>query len=840
MWGGGAVDDGDRYLAIGHDSLPYITIYNTSDWSKVDDPATLPTGTGRGVAFHGSLLAVAHPITPFVTIYNTSDWSKIADPVVLPTGSANAVAFSPDGSLLAVGHYTSPYITIYNTSDWSKVADPTTLPTNPCFGVAFSPDGSKLAAATSWEPYLHVYNTTDWSEATIPVAPPDESYAVAFSPDGSLLAVAHKSTPYFAVYRTSDWAISTPPTSLPAGIGNGVAFSPDGSLLAIAHTFSPYITTYNVADWSKRANPAILPTSTGRGVAFSPDGILLAVAHTNSPRVTMYRLSNWSKLKNPETLPGSAYSAAFGETLALNDIGTPGGAGFGVGVAPVTPSGFSVLTGTTDSTRTHDNFGNYQYADGSVMCWVPLFYYRIGHADNPTYAAYGVNSVDVLPESAFVNEAAANAAGYALHRVFTDGGAVKRGVMVDKYMCSSNAWGTGTIASSIKNGNPLSAHLDHNPLTGLTACSVNQLYEFINAAHARDGVDGAVNASSIFFPASRFIYSALALLSLAHGQAATAADSCAWYDATGVINFPKGCNNNALADTNDTAVKWESDGYSTCGKTGSAGYGGGAGNEFAKSAHNGQNCGIVDLNGLMWEASLGFSSIVSSVAIAGLSRANPCVVTWTGHGLATGGFAQIDAITQADWTVLNGKIYTVTRIDDNSFSLDGVDTSGIALDYDPVADPGTIKKGTFYAAKTSAAMKDFTSGIAAATDHWGATGLAAMMDQMQPVFETGYPNNGFAQRFGDGAGQVLAEDVSGNDWLQTGLGFPSAAAGISLAGTNLFGTDYYYQYMQDSCFLLSGGSWGYAAYAGVWAAGWSGGRAGTSSSVGVRLACYPV
>lgn len=523
-----------------------------------------------------------------------------------------------------------------------------------------------------------------------------------------------------------------------------------------------------------------------------------------------------------------------------NNIGTPGGAGFGVGVVPSTPAGFSAMNGT--ATLGHDNYGNYQYADGSIMVWVPLFYYRIAHASNPTYAAHGVNSIDVLPESAFANEAAANAAGYALHRAFKDGGAVKRGFMVDKYMCSKAASGTGWIASSVRNGLPISAHADHNPMTGLTACATNAYYEAFNAAHARDGVNGAVNATSIFFPGSRFITGALALLSMAHGQAASSTENCAWYSAT-TTNFPKGCNNNALGDTNDTAVKWQSDGYSNCGKTGSAGYGGGAGNTFAKSTHNGQNCGIADLNGLMWEISPGISSIASTVAIAGMTRTNPCVVTWTAHGLATGAVVMVGGdtdITQAGWTALNDKLFTITRIDDNSLSLDGVDSSGFAADYDPVADPGTITKATFYTAKEATAMKAFTGGNSAATGHWGATGIAAMMDAFVPAFETTYPNNGNAMRFGDGAGQVLSEATSGSGWLKSGLGFPVALSGISADGTNLFGADYYYQWLRNDLCLLSGAYWGSTTGAGVWAASWIYYRTYSYYGAGFRCAAYPI
>ena len=42
--------DGSK-LAVGHDTSPYVTIYNTADWSKITDPAVLPTGPGWGVAF---------------------------------------------------------------------------------------------------------------------------------------------------------------------------------------------------------------------------------------------------------------------------------------------------------------------------------------------------------------------------------------------------------------------------------------------------------------------------------------------------------------------------------------------------------------------------------------------------------------------------------------------------------------------------------------------------------------------------------------------------------------------------------------------------------------------
>ena len=124
-----------------------------------------------------------------------------------------------------------------------------------------------------------------------------------------------------------------------------------------------------------------------------------------------------------------------GAVITTNNIGTPGSQGFGVGVCPVLPPGYAAMPGTADSTS--DNYGNYQYSDGSVMVWVPRFYYRIGSPASPLYATYGANAIDIAGDSAFGSEADANSAGYALHRAFFDGGP-QLGFFVDKYQCSNN------------------------------------------------------------------------------------------------------------------------------------------------------------------------------------------------------------------------------------------------------------------------------------------------------------------------------------------------------------------------------------------------------------------
>jgi hypothetical protein len=315
-------------------------------------------------------------------------------------------------------------------------------------------------------------------------------------------------------------------------------------------------------------------------------------------------------------------------TTKAGIIGAPGEAGFGAGICPgeLLPSGFTPLSGYTDPAS--DNYGNYQFEDGSIMVFVPKFYYRINHADNPTHSGYAANDVDIKGTDTFSGEGAANIAGYALHRAFKDGDGeggvvIHSGVFVDKYMCSKNAKGAGFVASSIKDGLPISTGPDHNPIADLTACDSNNYYQCLTAAHARDGVDGAVAAESRFFCTSRFVQSALAMLSLAHGQAATSTTYCAWYGASN--NYPKGCNDNSLGDTDDAEVSYVSDGYSNCGKTGS-------GTPFAKTTHNGQNCGVADVNGLMGEANTGFVRDSANTSFYILKEATRIATLTSGTG----------------------------------------------------------------------------------------------------------------------------------------------------------------------------------------------------------------
>ena len=111
---------------------------------------------------------------------------------------------------------------------------------------------------------------------------------------------------------------------------------------------------------------------------------------------------------------------------------------------------------------------------------------------------------------------------------------------------------------------------------------IGQAYDAITLSRARGDQYALVTC---------YQWSAIAMISLAHGQAATSADACAWYDSAHTTNFPKG-NTNQLKDYNDSSLTFTPHTYgSPFAKTGTC-------SNFAKSTHNGQYNGVADVAGM--------------------------------------------------------------------------------------------------------------------------------------------------------------------------------------------------------------------------------------------------
>lgn len=509
----------------------------------------------------------------------------------------------------------------------------------------------------------------------------------------------------------------------------------------------------------------------------------------------------------------------------INDIGLPGSAGFGVGICPAVPAGYTPLPGCTD--KLSANYGNYQYSDGSVMVWVPAYWLRLGHAGNPTFGVYGVNSISIAPVGAYPDDATANAEGFYRHRAFINGGTNQLGFFRDKYDCSLN----GTIASSIALAMPMVSgpNLVGTPQVGFTGATANSQ----TPTNTYGGsLQAAKSRGAKFFPESVFIADALSRISEAHAQASTSVTYCAWYDATGVCNYPKGNDNNALKSEADVlqsgagAVTFTSAGTTTYPNFALTG----SGSNLAKTTHNGQACGIADVAGNICKISPGLTCIAASKAITAATQANPVSLTITGHGYTTGDVVQIESV--GGMTQINSKMYKLTVVDANTVTLNGVDGTAFTA----YTSGGTTTKGVFYALKTSVDIAAVTSGNGDATDHWGGAGVAAQFDAITPNFATTYPSNGFDQRFGNAANQVFAWDTAANRLLSM-LGLP-AASGMSTAGSNAMGADYYYQFMRNELCGISRGGWANGSNAGSRSRYLNYGRTTAYYSVGFACASY--
>lgn len=244
-------------------------------------------------------------------------------------------------------------------------------------------------------------------------------------------------------------------------------------------------------------------------------------------------------------------------------IGIPGEIGFGVGAIPqnTIPAGMFAMSGHYD--KSSPNYGNVIDATGSIMVAIPKFYFKI------VGNSFLISSIPL--------------ADYVLDRMFVNAGVELDYVLVDKFTCG-NVNGVFTSKAGI---DPCSTNTAHNPIGSLTNAPGNTNGGLYKACKTR---------SEKHFLTSIFIYSGLARLAKAHSNAATVA-TCAFKDVAPYL--PKGCNNNALKDTNDASVTYEASGYSNCGKNGAI-------TNFAKTTHNGQICGVADLNGNMYEVASGF------------------------------------------------------------------------------------------------------------------------------------------------------------------------------------------------------------------------------------------
>lgn len=121
--------DGSDYLASSYPGLAGL-LGPASIFSKLPDPAVIPPGAGRAVAYSadGVYLAVSYDVTPFISVYKLTAgvYVKLAALTAATGGTGTCVTFSPDGRYLFVLSNSTPYGHLYErTGDtFAKLALP--------------------------------------------------------------------------------------------------------------------------------------------------------------------------------------------------------------------------------------------------------------------------------------------------------------------------------------------------------------------------------------------------------------------------------------------------------------------------------------------------------------------------------------------------------------------------------------------------------------------------------------------------------------------------------------------------------------------------------------------
>lgn len=475
--------------------------------------------------------------------------------------------------------------------------------------------------------------------------------------------------------------------------------------------------------------------SPGKGFDYKEETDPSISTNPDSTNVSWFNTSTGEIFICSDNTPGSnTWFGNQGTFIGHFKMLQPGDLGFGVGIAPDIRASTLGLTGMPGYTNpASDNFGNYQDSRGSIFVYIPKFYFK------------WTGNVLSISDNSEGNT-------HVLHRAFINAGQEQDGFFISKYHISNE----NGIAVSKKLRHPLSTNSVNNPITNLTSVS-EEIYA--------SAILASKDFGSTFHCSSIFQLNALALIAYAAGKAGT---NCAFADVD--PKLPKGNNNNALADVNDTSVTFTSAGnsaYPACALTGS-------GSNFAKTTHNGQNCGVADVNGNMWRIAIGLTRPGTSATDTAVSGTN------------------------ADFYVLK-ESYDIASL---NMTWSSTDTNS-----------GSAYGNTTYLNGSNSPYSKVTFDGIVTDNEWKFLG------------------NGSTQVF------TFSTTRTAKEYISAACGIPSST-GSSATGTTEFGNDGIYNDNQNNLQPLVSGDWVYSGVSGVFAVSLSSCRGASSNYVGFSASTY--
>ena len=265
--------DGSLFVCDNGNNAEKIFIYQThgsadaTTWTKLPALGQQPLDSLWTAEFSpdGQWLAVGHNTSPYVEVYNTATWTKRPAPATTVGGTAYSISFSPDSSMMAA---TGANLRVYNTSTMGLVPGVPSL-SWPSW-VRFSADGANLLTDNSSAPFIRRYETTGWTSQPIG-AGSGLSYQARASSDGRWLAV--QTEVGVDVWDAETW--NRFPISILQfdGVSGsvGLSFSKDSKYFAFsAVTYAENLSIVDTSDWSL-VYGATWPAGFGAGFCeFSP------------------------------------------------------------------------------------------------------------------------------------------------------------------------------------------------------------------------------------------------------------------------------------------------------------------------------------------------------------------------------------------------------------------------------------------------------------------------------------------------------------------------------------------------------------------------------------------
>ena len=204
-----------EYLSVSHISQGFLTLYRRtgSSFEVLDAPASAPTDQVNNIDWSpdNRYLAIAQAISGGQNIYLYENQNgtliRLSDPASLPSGDGRTVAFSPGGNLLAASNNAGD-IFIYEHNEGNlTLTNEIDEGTGTINGLCWHPSGQYLATGSSLPPFLRVYSkNSDNSFTALPdpsTSPASNIFDANWSNDGQFLVTAHNTSPYITIYQST-------------------------------------------------------------------------------------------------------------------------------------------------------------------------------------------------------------------------------------------------------------------------------------------------------------------------------------------------------------------------------------------------------------------------------------------------------------------------------------------------------------------------------------------------------------------------------------------------------------------------------------------------------------